>query len=493
MDKTRDRTNKFGKLVIALVMAGLMMGFGYGVSRAVKASDPTPSAAAKAADAPIMVPGNFTELAEKVRDGVVNIQTTKTMKGGGRVFRHFFGGPSGRQNPFEDFFGPGFGDEGPSEGFQQKSLGSGFIIDRQGYIVTNNHVVENADEIKVKLANGKEFDAKVVGRDAKTDLALIKIKGVEDLTPLKMGNSDDLKVGSWVVAVGSPFGLEQTVTAGIVSAKGRTIGAGPYDNFIQTDASINPGNSGGPLINTRGEVIGINTAIIASGQGIGFAIPVNMAKDVVPQLKDKGKVTRGWLGVSIQEVTPELAQSFGIKEKQGALVAEVFKGSPAERAGLEQGDVIVEFDGKQIKESKDLPQAVAATPIGKNVTIKLSRNGHVISKDLKVGEMDEKTTEVAKAPTGKKLGIGVQNITPDIAQALGLKDAAGVVVTQVESGSPAENAGIQKGDVIREVDRKPVKDVRGLMDQIAKAKDKENILLLVQRGGNRLFAAVTPK
>jgi serine protease Do len=308
-----------------------------------------------------------------------------------------------------------------------------------------------------------------------------------------MGNSDDLKVGSWVVAVGSPFGLEQTVTAGIVSAKGRTIGAGPYDNFIQTDASINPGNSGGPLINTRGDVIGINTAIIASGQGIGFAIPVNMAKDVVPQLKDKGRVTRGWLGVSIQEVTPELAQSFGIKEKQGALVAEVFKGSPAERAGLEQGDVIVEFDGKQIKESKDLPQAVAATPIGKSVTIKLSRNGKVMSKDLKVGEMDEKTTEVAKAPTGKKLGIGVQNITPDIAQALGLKDATGVVVTQVEPGSPAENAGIQKGDVIHEVDRKSVKDVRGLMDQIAKAKDKESILLLVQRGGNRLFAAIMPK
>ena len=324
-----------------------------------------------------------------------------------------------RGNPFEEFFGPGSGGDGPSEGSQQKSLGSGFIIDREGYIVTNNHVVENADEIKVKLADGKEFEAKVVGRDPKTDLALIKIKGSADLHPLNMGNSDDLKVGSWVVAVGSPFGLEQTVTAGIVSAKGRTIGAGPYDNFIQTDASINPGNSGGPLINTRGEVIGINTAIIASGQGIGFAIPANMAKNVVPQLKDKGKVTRGWLGVSIQEVTPELAQSFGIKDKQGALVAEVFKGSPAERAGIEQGDVIVEFDGKQIKESKDLPQAVAATPVGKSVSLKLSRNGKAISKDLKVAEMDEKTTEVAKAPTGKKLGIGVQNITPDIAQALG--------------------------------------------------------------------------
>ncbi|MCG6534231.1 MAG: DegQ family serine endoprotease [Syntrophales bacterium LBB04] len=484
---------RFRKMLVASVIAGLAMGSGYGVSRAVKPSEPATSSVARGADTSVMVPGNFTELAEKVRDGVVNIQTTKTMKGGGRVFRHFFGGPSGKQNPFEDFFGQGFGDEGSSEGFQQKSLGSGFIIDREGYIVTNNHVVENADEIKVKLANGKEFEAKVVGRDPKTDLALIKIKGSTDLHPLTMGNSDDLKVGSWVVAVGSPFGLEQTVTAGIVSAKGRTIGAGPYDNFIQTDASINPGNSGGPLINTKGEVIGINTAIVASGQGIGFAIPANMAKDVVPQLKDKGKVTRGWLGVAIQEVTPELAQSFGLKEKQGALVAEVFKGSPAERAGIEQGDVIVEFGGKQIKESKDLPQVVAATPIGKSVSAKLSRSGKQISKDVKVTEMEEKTTEVAKAPTGKKLGIGVQNITPDVAQALGLKDAAGVVVTQVEPGSPAENAGIQKGDVIREVDRNPVKDVHDLMDQIAKAKDKGTILLLVQRGQNKTFAAVTPR
>ncbi|HVN24421.1 MAG TPA: DegQ family serine endoprotease [Syntrophorhabdales bacterium] len=486
-----ERVNRFEKFLITLVIAGLMTGFGYGVSKAVKTSD-TAVSAAKGTDAPVMVPGNFAELAEKVRDGVVNIQASKTIKGGGRVFRHFFGGPSGRQNPFEDFFG-GPGDEGSSEGVPQKSLGSGFIIDGEGYIVTNNHVVENADEIKVKLASGKEFEAKVVGRDPKTDLALIKIKSSEALHPLAMGNSDELKVGSWVVAVGSPFGLEQTVTAGIVSAKGRTIGAGPYDNFIQTDASINPGNSGGPLINTKGEVIGINTAIIASGQGIGFAIPVNMAKNVVPQLKDKGKVTRGWLGVSIQEVTDELAKSFNIKDKQGALVAEVFKDSPAEKAGIEQGDVIVEFDGKQIKESKDLPQVVASTPIGKSVSVKVSRNGKTISKELKVAEMEDKTVELAKAPAGKKLGIGVQNITPDIAQALGLKESAGVVVTQVEPGSPAENAGIRQGDVIREVDRKPVKDVRSLMDQIAKAKDNESILLLVQRGGNKMFAAVTPK
>ena len=320
-----------------------------------------------------MVPGNFTELAENVRDGVVNIQAVKNGKGGGRVFRHFFGNPHGRQNPFEDFFGSGPGGDNPSEGFQQKSLGSGFIIDREGYIVTNNHVVENADEIKVKLANGKEFNAKVIGRDPKTDLALIKITGSGDLQPLKMGDSDALKVGSWVVAVGSPFGLEQTVTAGIVSAKGRTIGAGPYDNFIQTDASINPGNSGGPLINTKGEVVGINTAIVASGQGIGFAIPANMAKEVMPQLKDKGKVTRGWIGVGIQEVTPELAKSFDLKDKKGALVSQVFKDGPADKAGIEQGDVILEFDGKVIAESKDLPRIVAANPVGKTVQVKLSR------------------------------------------------------------------------------------------------------------------------
>ncbi len=228
-------------------------------------------------------------------------------------------------------------------------------------------------------------------------------------------------MGSWVVAVGSPFGLEQTVTAGIVSAKGRVIGSGPYDNFIQTDASINPGNSGGPLINMKGEVVGINTAIIASGQGIGFAIPINMAKEIAPQLQEKGHVTRGWLGVSIQEVTPELAKSFGLKEKKGALVAQVVSGSPAEKAGIEQGDVIVEFDGKEVADSKDLPRIVASTPVGKAVTIKLSRNGKVLDRQVKVGEMEEKA-EVAKAPSShKSLGITVQNLTPEIAKELGLK------------------------------------------------------------------------
>jgi serine protease Do len=485
-----EQTGRFKKIFIALTIVVLMVGLGYGASRAMKSTD---KAASKTADTPIMVPGNFTELAENVRNGVVNIQAVKNGKGGGRVFRHFFGNPHGQQSPFEDFFGPGFGGNDFSEGFQQKSLGSGFIIDREGYIVTNNHVVENADEIKVKLSSGKEFEAKVVGRDPKTDLALIRIKGASGLQPLQLGDSEALKVGSWVVAIGSPFGLEQTVTAGIVSAKGRTIGAGPYDNFIQTDASINPGNSGGPLINTKGEVVGINTAIVASGQGIGFAIPANMAKEVIPHLKEKGKVTRGWIGVGIQEVTPDLAKSFDLKEKNGALVSQVFKDGPADKAGIQQGDIILTFDGKEISESKDLPRIVAAIPVGKTVTVKISRNSKVTTKDVKVGEMEEKTVETAKAPTGKKLGIAIQNITPDIAQALSLKDTNGALIAQVEPGSSADNAGLQRGDVIREVNRKPIKDTKDFMQRIEETKSEGTLLLLVKRDENSLYIPVTPK
>src|SRR5512139_1930782 len=407
-----EQKRRFKTILISLLMAGLLVGFGYGISTAVKAPDSSPSVSSASPETP-MIPGNFSELAEKVRPGVVNIQVVKTIKNIG--FGQFPRNPFGGHNPFEDFFGP-FSGGNPPRGFEQKGVGSGVVISREGYILTNNHVVDEADQIKVKLADGKEYDARVVGRDSKTDLALIKIEGGSNLQPLKLGNSDELKVGRWVVAVGSPFGLEQTVTAGIVSAKGRVIGSGPYDNFIQTDASINPGNSGGPLINMKGEVVGINTAIIASGQGIGFAIPINMAKEIAPQLREKGHVTRGWLGVSIQEVTPELAKSFGLNEKKGALVAQVFSNSPAEKAGIEQGDVIVEFDGKEVADSKDLPRIVSATPVGKTVTIKLSRNGKVLDRQVKVGEMEEKV-EVAKAPSShKSLGITVQNLTPEIAK-----------------------------------------------------------------------------
>jgi len=501
-----EQKQTFRIVLITLIAVGLTVGLGYGISRAVKTSDSPASSVSKSSNVPIMVPGNFTELAEKARPGVVNIQTVKTIKGGGRVFRHFFGNPfggqnpfSGRQNPFdggnpfEDFFGPQT-DDVPSDNFQQKSLGSGFIIDREGHIVTNNHVVDGADVMKVKLANGKEFDAKVIGRDSKTDLALIKISASSDLQPLKMGNSDETKVGSWVVAIGSPFGLEQTVTAGIVSAKGRIIGSGPYDSFIQTDASINPGNSGGPLINMDGEVIGINTAIIASGQGIGFAIPINMAVDVIPQLKNKGQVTRGWLGIAIQDITPELAKSFGLKEKKGALVADVVKDGPAEKAGIEWGDVIVEFDGKEVAESKDLPRIVAAVPVGKNVTIKLLKDGKAITKNVKIAQMEETTTKAAEGPVRKQIGIIVQNITPEIGRALGLKNTNGAVITQVESGSPAAEAGLQGGDVIKEVNRKTIKNVDEFfqnIEQAKKANDSSSVLLLIQRNENSLYVAVT--
>jgi serine protease Do len=486
-----EKKMHFKKIFIALLMVGALIGLGYGVSTAVKHSETVPSStSSKDVETP-MIPVNFSDVAEKVRAGVVNVQVTKTVKNLDYGVRDFFGNPFGDQNPFGDFFGP-FQRGNPPRGFEQQGVGSGFVISQDGYILTNNHVVEGADQIKVKLSSGKEFSAKVIGRDPKTDLAVIKVEGSSDLQALPLGNSDDLKVGSWVVAIGSPFGLEQTVTAGIVSAKGRVIGSGPYDNFIQTDASINPGNSGGPLVNLKGEVVGINTAIIASGQGIGFAIPINMAKEVVPQLEQKGHVTRGWLGVGIQEVTPALAKSFDLKDKKGALVSQVYKGSPAEKAGIEQGDIILQFDGKDITDSKDLPRMVASTPVGKSVPIKLLRDGKPVEREVKVGEMEEKQ-EMAKAPSQKSLGITIQNITPEIARSLGLKKDTGVVITRVEPGSPASEAGLQSGDVILEVNRAPVKDAGDFGKKVEKARNQNNILLFIQRGQNNLFAAVTPK
>ena len=497
MEQTKSVRKMFMAVVIAasLVVCGVVSGYGIStVSSAAKGSQATLTGAAREGGVPMLsgVPTNFSDLADKARPGVVNIQVTKRIQNVGHGFRNFPGNPFGGDNPFGDFFGRGLPGE-PSERGAQKGLGSGVVINTDGSILTNNHVIEGADQIKVKLANGKEFDATVIGRDPKTDLALIRIKGASDLQALKLGNSDDLKVGSWVMAVGNPFGLEQTVTAGIVSGKGRVIGSGPYDNFIQTDASINPGNSGGPLINMNGEVVGINTAIVASGQGIGFAIPVNMAKEIVTQLKDKGHVTRGWLGVAIQEVTPQLAKGFGLKEPKGALVSDVTKDSPAEKAGIERGDLILEFDGKDVHNSQELPRIVASTPVGKTVNVKIARDSKTLDRQVKLGEMEEKQSEVAEAPSQKQLGITVQNVTPDVARKLGLKKASGIVVTRVEPGSPAADAGILAGDVIQEINKKPVKDVSDFKQKVEKEKGQESILLLVQRQGTSLFAAVTPR
>lgn len=429
----------------------------------------------------------FSELAEKLKPAVVNISTTMVVKG-----QPFFGGrpsPFGEQDPFRDFWEKFFGGEMPRER-ETRSLGSGFIINKEGYIVTNNHVVENAKEIIVTLHNEKDFKAEVIGKDKKTDLALIKIEAEGDLPVAPLGDSDKLGVGEWVLAIGNPFGLAETVTTGIVSAKGRVIGAGPYDDFIQTDASINPGNSGGPLFNFWGEVVGINTAIIATGQGIGFAIPINMAKELLPQLKEKGRVTRGWLGVVIQRVTSQLAESFGLKEKKGALVSDVFKGGPAEKAGIQRGDIILEFNGKEIKDFGDLSRIVASTPVGSTVSMKVFRNGKILSLQATIAEMEE-PTEVAKAPGRKPLGITVQNITPEIARSLGLEPGSGVVISGVEPGSPAAKAGIRSGDVIQEINREPIKDADEFNRAIESAKDQENILFLIRRGESNLFIVVT--
>jgi serine protease Do len=475
------------KTLLALVLATALVGLGYGIAPAFKTNDIPAPAVVKSSDIP-MVPANFSDLAAKVRPGVVNIQVVKTVKNAG------FGFPSPFRTPFGDFFGP-FSDDNAHSAPQQQGVGSGFVISSDGYILTNNHVIEDATQIKIKLADGKEYDAKVVGRDPKTDLALLKAEGASNLQPLQLGDSDSLKVGSWVVAIGSPFGLEQTVTAGIVSAKGRVIGSGPYDNFIQTDASINPGNSGGPLVNTEGQVVGINTAIFSQGGGnvgIGFAIPVNMAKEIVPQLEEKGHVTRGWLGVGIQKITPELAKSFGLKEDKGALVSQVVKGGPADKAGIETGDVIVEFDGKKVSEMNDLPRVVAATQVGKTVEVKVLRSGNMIDREVKIGQLEEQKEEVTTASTRKPLGMTVQNITPEIANGLGLKSEKGVVVTSVIPGSPAANADIRSGDVIQQVNKKPVKDAEDFKNKIKNSKDQQPILLLIQRGENTLFAALTP-
>jgi serine protease Do len=437
---------------------------------------------------------DFVSLAKKMRPVVVNISTTQVSESRGQSQQEF-GSPFGEDDPFNDFWRRFFGGPMPRGPQRQRSLGSGFIIDGDGSILTNNHVVENAQKIVVKLSNDQEYEAKVIGRDAKTDMAVIKIDAKTALSAASLGDSDGLEVGEWVVAIGNPFGLDSTITSGIVSAKGRHIGQGPYDNFIQTDASINPGNSGGPLINLRGEVIGINTAIFSrtgGNMGIGFAIPINLAKELLPQLRGKGKVTRGYLGVLIQKVTPEIAESLGMERGYGALVANVSKDGPAEKAGVKVGDVIVEFDGKEVKESGDLPIIVARTAVDKKVRMKVLRDKKEISLNVAVGELKDEEI-VASAPEKGELGMTVQKLTPQLAENLGLDKPDGVVVTAVEPGSAAEEAGIRRGDVIVEVDRKPVRGVEDYRKAIAGSRKGRGVLFLVRRGESTLFLALKPQ
>jgi serine protease Do len=428
-------------------------------------------------------PGSFSELAKKASPSVVNISTVKVIKG-----REIAPMPFGPDDPFKEFFDRFFGGQLPKD-FRQRSLGSGFIIDKDGLILTNNHVVEKTDEIKVKLADEREFKAEIIGRDPKTDLALIRIKADTPLKPLPLGDSEKLDVGDWVIAIGNPFGLGHTVTAGIVSAKYRQIGASSYDNFIQTDASINPGNSGGPLLNTKGEVVGINSAIFTQtggSVGIGFAIPINMAKDLLPQLK-KGKVVRGWLGVLIQKITPELKNKLDLKDEKGALVADVVSGGPAEKAGIKRGDVIVSFDAKEIDEMSELPYVVASTPVGKTVTVEVIRKGQKKAFRVEVGELKEEGEPTTVPEAEPNLGLTLKKITPELARNFRLSETSGLVVVQVEANSPAAEAGVSPGDIILEVDQAPVKTLGEFNKKISSYGAGDTVLLLINRRGSTLY------
>ena len=448
---------------------------------------PAPAAPAAVAPQP-----NWVELTRALKPAVVNISTRRVEE------RVQLQNPFGNQSPFGDneqlqqFF-KRFGEQQPPRR-TVRSMGSGFIINPAGYIVTNNHVVEGATDIRVKIDDGREMTAKVVGRDPKTDLALLKVEAT-GLPVIPLGDSTQLQVGEPVMAIGNPFGLERTVTTGIVSATGRVIGQGPYDDFIQTDASINPGNSGGPLINTRGQAVGINAAIFSQtggSVGIGFAIPVNQAKAVVTQLVASGKVTRGWLGVTIQPLTAELAKGFNVTEGTGALVAGVQDGSPAARAGLKAGDIITQYDGQKVATSADLPKLVAATAVGRQVPVTVVREGKTVALNVTIAQMDEPGRPVVAQAEEEKgpLGLTVETVTPSVAKDLKLSELRGVIVRGVRSGSPAENAGIRAGDVITEVNHKAVADAAQMKQALEKHLKGAPVVIKITRDGTNLYVAM---
>jgi serine protease Do len=429
-------------------------------------------------------PPSFAAIARRTMPVVVNIFTTSQRAARG-----------GSSDPIDDFFGRYFGESNLREN-APRSLGSGILISRDGEVLTSYHVVRNSDIIKVRLSNHSEYEARLIGKDAKTDLALIKIRRSGGVLPFaRLGSSSQLEVGDWVMAIGNPFGLEHTVTAGIVSAKGRVIGAGPYDSFIQTDASINPGNSGGPLINALGEVVGVNSAIFSQSGGnigIGFAIPIDLVKKVAEQLRKHGRVVRGWLGIRAQDVPAQLAGSLGGVRPGGdiAQVTEVSDGSPAGEAGVKLGDLIVEFNGKPVPKSLDFPTVVADTPPGQKAILKIVRDKKEVTISVKIGELAEENdptlTSEAKDP---ELGIKVQRISPEAARRLGLNSTKGVLVLEVQPGSPADSIGLEPADVIREVNQRPVNNVSDFERAMRQGRRGERILLLVQRGDNAVFFA----
>ena len=451
----------------------------------------------------------FVEIAIQRNPAVVNeSMKSQTSKSRGK-FKNPVPPGRGQNDQFRDFYDKFFKQQQPRGRGQERTprrggTGSGFIIDAEGHILTNNHVVDGADEIVVNLDDDKEYIAKLIGTDPKTDIALIKIKRKDgDAAPfpyLQLGDSDKLEVGEWVVAIGNPFGLPHTVTVGVVSAKGRNIGAGAYDEFIQTDASINPGNSGGPLINIRGEVIGINTAIISGGGpgggnvGIGFAIPTNLVKSILTDLREKGKVTRGWLGVMIQKITPDLAKSFSLKDNNGALVGDVIPDGPAAKAGIKRGDVIVEFNGQEVNNMEKLPKIVAQTTPDSDVNVLVIRDGKSMTLNVHIAILKDTSQRVAQGgATEDPLGMQGQDITPELAQSLNLDSEEGVLVSDVTAGQSAAEAGIKRGDVITEIDRKSVSNMSEYKRSLGAIKKGRTVLFLIKRGGTTIYIAVKLK
>ncbi|HDQ39850.1 MAG TPA: DegQ family serine endoprotease [Desulfonatronum sp.] len=438
----------------------------------------------------------FTELAENAAPAVVNISTVRIVSGGDE-FRRFFSPFQRRGTPFDDFFEQFerfFGDQAPSR--RQQSLGSGFIISRDGFIVTNNHVIKDADEISVNLLGvNTPFRAEVVGRDPETDLALLKIEADRVLPVLEFGDSDNSKVGQWVVAIGNPFGLAHTVTAGIVSAKGRIIGSGPYDDFIQTDASINPGNSGGPLLDMNGKVIGINTAIVASGQGIGFAIPSNMANSIIDQLQQNKMVQRGWLGVTIQELDDNAAKALGLDEVKGALIAEAIPGEPAANAGIRSGDVVVSINGQAIEDSNALLRVVAQQTPGDKVQVEVIRQGKKRAFTVTLGTRDTERLAQRGTPGAPEhettLGISLRPLNEQEARAMGMERPQGLLVTSVEADSDAARSDVRAGDVVLEANQQPVNSIADFQKVLREdAAEKGVIMLLIRRQSQSIFRTI---
>src|SRR5439155_22239082 len=487
----KEKSTKVGVLV---VISFVSLFLGVGITKfnrflgiAARQAFPQIALSEHQQDAPSEGIISFVPLVKKLKPQVVQISTTRISKEG-----QVRPTPFGENDPFEEFWQRFFGNPGGS--WRQQSLGSGLIIASDGYILTNNQLIDNAEKVVVKLSSDDaEYPAKVIGKDPQLDIALIKIDATR-LPTAELGDSDRLEVGEWVVAIGNPFGLDSTVTAGIVSAKERRIGQGPYDSFIQTDAKINPGNSGGPLINMRGEVVGINSAIFSQSGGnigIGFAIPINMIKEILSQLKDKGQVTRGWMGVVVQSVTRDIAESMGLDKTWGALVSEVAKDGPAARAGIKVGDLIIEFNGKQIKDANHLPFFVARTAPGEKVRLKILRDKKELTIPVQVEKLKDDEVNLS-AQEKDHLGLTVQNVTPEIAESLGVERAEGVVITSVEPGSAAEEAGPEQGDISVEVNRKLIHDVSEYKKAVKAAQKGKRILFLVRRGENTMFRTLKP-